>query len=201
MTMPSRAASACNRIAIRFDSMNDEEQRVAERRAAREIGRPVAGIHIADRHHVAGPGKGEELPEPDAAFRDRDRRVRLRQARPIADAHEAPPGVVRRVYRLCDCSFLGHAHAAGWRREPLDSRAYGTVFMQLQLIRIFKMSQGGGSPPGWRAVFFAASIRRSDWSAVSVRRDKALDLGLRAGIALLVGDRVGVAPVGIEEHR
>jgi hypothetical protein len=41
------------------------EQRVTVAGAAGEVGRPVAGIHVADGDEVARPGKGEELsPEP-----------------------------------------------------------------------------------------------------------------------------------------
>ena len=42
---------------------HDEQEVVAERRAAGEVGRPVARVHIADRDHVARPGeRGEAAP-------------------------------------------------------------------------------------------------------------------------------------------
>ncbi len=40
----------------------DGQQRVAEFRAAGERRRPVAGVHVADRDHVAGAGKGGDPP-------------------------------------------------------------------------------------------------------------------------------------------
>ena len=43
---------------------DDGEQRVAELRAAGDVGRPVARVHVADRDHVAGPGEGEHPAKP-----------------------------------------------------------------------------------------------------------------------------------------
>ena len=40
----------------------DEQQRIAELGTARERCRPVAGVHIADGHQIAGTKKGDELP-------------------------------------------------------------------------------------------------------------------------------------------
>ena len=45
---------------------DDAEQRVAVARAAGEVGRPVAGVHVADGDQVAGAGEREQLP-PEAA--------------------------------------------------------------------------------------------------------------------------------------
>ena len=47
---------------------DDAEQRVAVARAAGEVGRPVAGIHVADGDEVARTGEGEEL-APEAGGR------------------------------------------------------------------------------------------------------------------------------------
>ena len=42
---------------------DDEKERVAKMRAAGEVGRPVARVHVADRDHVARP-KGEQPANP-----------------------------------------------------------------------------------------------------------------------------------------
>ena len=67
------------------------EQRVAELRAAREIGRPVARVHVADRDEIAGAGEGEQL-APEAPGRDRDRPVDLGETpgtRHLPPTHES----------------------------------------------------------------------------------------------------------------
>ena len=49
-------------------NQDDAEQRVAELRSAGDVGRPIAGIHVADRDKIAGTQKGEEsLPRRAAA--------------------------------------------------------------------------------------------------------------------------------------
>ncbi len=46
-------------------NQNDAEQGVAEPGAAREISRPVAGVHVPNCHHQAGSHKSEQFaPEP-----------------------------------------------------------------------------------------------------------------------------------------
>ena len=40
---------------------DDAEQRVAELRAAREVGGPIAGIHVTHRHEKAGTREGQQL--------------------------------------------------------------------------------------------------------------------------------------------
>ena len=59
---------------------DDRQQRVAKLRAAREVGRPVAGVHVADRDQVSRPGKGQQPARPVAADRDRNAPVDLGQA-------------------------------------------------------------------------------------------------------------------------
>ena len=39
---------------------DDRQQRVAELRTAGEVGRPVAGVHVADRDQIAGAEKGQQ---------------------------------------------------------------------------------------------------------------------------------------------
>ena len=46
---------------------DDEEQRVAEARAAGDVGGPVAGVHVADGDEEAGTEKAEQAPPVDAA--------------------------------------------------------------------------------------------------------------------------------------
>lgn len=57
------------------------EQRVAETRAAGNVRRPIARVHVTDRDHVARAGEREESPEPTATDRHSHRRVDLRQTR------------------------------------------------------------------------------------------------------------------------
>ena len=56
------------------------QQRVAVLRAAGEVGRPVAGVHVTDGDQVAGTGKRQHLAPETAAHRDRHRAMHLRQA-------------------------------------------------------------------------------------------------------------------------
>ena len=73
---------------------DDAEQRVAVARAAREVRGPVAGIHVADRNQVAGPGEREQLPPEGRG--DRNGSVDLRQAH---RSGRQPPAQVRRRRR------------------------------------------------------------------------------------------------------
>jgi hypothetical protein len=52
------------------------QERVSELGSAGEIGRPVAGVHVADGYEVARPGEGQDLPEP-MLTRDRNGPVNL----------------------------------------------------------------------------------------------------------------------------
>src|SRR6185436_15412015 len=56
------------------------EQRVAEPRAAREIGGPVTRVHVADGDEISGPCKRERL-FPPAALPDGDGAVDFGEAR------------------------------------------------------------------------------------------------------------------------
>ena len=67
-------------------------QRVAEARAAGEVGGPVAGVHVADGDEVAGAGEGEQLAPEAGAVRDGDRAVDLGQA---ARVRRQAPAAVR----------------------------------------------------------------------------------------------------------
>ncbi len=58
---------------------DDREERVAELRAASEVGGPVAGIHVTDGHEETGPGKGEQLPPERGIGRHEDAAVHLGQ--------------------------------------------------------------------------------------------------------------------------
>ena len=42
---------------------DDREKGVVELRASSQIGRPVAGIHVANRDQIPRPGKGKEFTE------------------------------------------------------------------------------------------------------------------------------------------
>ncbi len=56
------------------------EERVAVSRSSREVGRPVAGIHVTDRNQVTGAGEREQLLPEAARIRNRDRPVHFRKA-------------------------------------------------------------------------------------------------------------------------
>ncbi len=58
---------------------DDGQQRVAELRAAGKVGRPVAGIHVADGDEKAGAGKRQQLPPERGRCRDHDAAVNFRQ--------------------------------------------------------------------------------------------------------------------------
>jgi hypothetical protein len=70
------------------------QQRVAEARPAGQIGRPVARVHVADRHQVPGPGERQQLAPPRAPPH-RNRAVRLLER---GRGTRAPPaGLQRRL--------------------------------------------------------------------------------------------------------
>jgi len=71
-----REALEQNRQQVR--DHDDEEQRVAVAGAGGEIGRPVAGVHVADGDEEAGAEEAEHTQPEEARARDRDRRVDLR---------------------------------------------------------------------------------------------------------------------------
>ena len=63
--MPSRARERLQQDRHQVGEQDDAEQRVAEPRAAGEVGGPVARVHVADGHQVARAGEREQLaPEP-----------------------------------------------------------------------------------------------------------------------------------------
>ena len=75
---------------------DDAEQRVAEARAAGQVGGPVARIHVANRNHVSRSGEGEHLaPERDSP-RHGDRVVRLGETRHRARIAPSADGLDRR---------------------------------------------------------------------------------------------------------
>ena len=78
---PRRERLQQNRHEVR--QHDDAEQRVAELCAARDVGRPVAGIHVADGHEVSRPCEGEHLSPGGPADRNRDGAVHFRQAAPV----------------------------------------------------------------------------------------------------------------------
>ena len=71
---------------------DDAEQRVAEARSAGEVGRPVAGVHVADGDEVSGPGEGEQLSE-EAPAADGNGPIDVLQARRDARAPPARFGI------------------------------------------------------------------------------------------------------------
>ena len=58
---------------------DDGEQRVAEARAAGDVGGPVAGVHVADRDQESGAEKAQQPPPVVRRAGEADRRMNLRQ--------------------------------------------------------------------------------------------------------------------------
>ncbi len=69
---------------------DDGKEGVAELRAAREVGRPVARVHVADGDDEAGPGEGAQLAPAGAARGHGDAAVDLGQGGALG--REAPAG-------------------------------------------------------------------------------------------------------------
>ena len=59
---------------------DDAHQRLAEACAAGEVSGPVARVHVADGHQIAGAREGEELSPEPRRVRDRNRSVNLGEA-------------------------------------------------------------------------------------------------------------------------
>ena len=105
--IPSRAHSACKQDRHQVGEQRNGEQRVPELRPARERGRPIARVHVADGDEIAGSEKGREL-LPQRPLRPRGDRAedfRRAKARPAAVASRirkslerviALPALVRR---------------------------------------------------------------------------------------------------------
>src|ERR1041385_1260298 len=68
-----------NRHQVR--KQDDAEKRITETRSARQIGRPISRVHVADGNEITRAGKGEKLAPKARARRDENRAVRFRQAR------------------------------------------------------------------------------------------------------------------------
>ena len=75
------------------------EQRVAEPRAAGEIGGPVARVHVADRDQVARTGEGQQLAPEAGVCRDGDGAVDFGQA--VRGRRQAPAFEGRRRGIFC----------------------------------------------------------------------------------------------------
>ena len=59
---------------------DDAEQRVAKLRAAREVRRPIAGIHVTDRDEIARTGKSQHFAPETEMLRHRDGAMDFLQA-------------------------------------------------------------------------------------------------------------------------
>ena len=62
VTTPSRAEMTCMKIAIKLASAHDPKQSVFELRAARQVGAPIARIHVTDADENRRPDKRPPLP-------------------------------------------------------------------------------------------------------------------------------------------
>ena len=77
---------------------DDREKRVAKFRPAREVGGPVARIHVADGDEESGAGEGEQLAPKRGVLRDADAAVDFRQ-RGLA-SRPAPAGFGMRAFHF-----------------------------------------------------------------------------------------------------
>ena len=60
---------------------DDAQQGVTELGTARQVGRPVARVHVTDSHQEARPGEGSHLLPEGGSLRDRDAAMDFRQGR------------------------------------------------------------------------------------------------------------------------
>ena len=72
-----REALQQNRHQVR--EHDDEEQRVAETRAAGDVGGPVAGVHVADGDEESRAQKAQQPPPVERRAGDADARMHLGQ--------------------------------------------------------------------------------------------------------------------------
>ena len=81
---------------------DDAEQGVTKLRAARQVGRPIARVHVADRDEKTRPGEGRQFAPEGSGRRDDDAAVRFRERNQAA---ATPPAA--RLHRLVN-SFGYH---------------------------------------------------------------------------------------------
>ena len=74
-------------------------QPVAELRAALDVGGPVAGVHVADRHQIGRTGEGEQ-PSPPPAGGDRYRAWTSSSDRLLCQPSDGVDMGIPRVRRL-----------------------------------------------------------------------------------------------------
>ena len=87
--MPSFSAEMLEQDRHQVRDQDDRQQRVAELRAAGQVGRPVAGVHVADRDQKARAGERQHLAPGRRARRHRDGAMDLWQR---GLARGFPPG-------------------------------------------------------------------------------------------------------------
>ena len=58
---------------------DDAEQRIAEFRAAAQVGGPIAWVHVTNGDEIAGAGEGENFAEPGGGGRDSDGAMGFRE--------------------------------------------------------------------------------------------------------------------------
>ena len=75
--MPRRADKRLQQDRHQVGDHDDAQEGVAEPRAAGEVGRPIAGVHVADGDQVPRTGERKQLAPEAGALRDRDRAVDL----------------------------------------------------------------------------------------------------------------------------
>ena len=106
----------------------DDQQRVAELGAAGERGGPVAGVHVAHRHQIAGPQEGREPARAGALHGDGAVHVGERRLPARPAPAEAP------VYRVHAWPPIDSFQHAALRARPRRHDRSGTLLL-LQIIR------------------------------------------------------------------
>ena len=104
---------------------NDAEQRVAELRAAAEVGGPVAGVHVADGDEVAGPGKCQDFADPRGCVRDGYRTMGL------GERGQTPCAEFAGSRGSSGSSTLVAASGSSWGGNVGDMVLFTELFLQI----------------------------------------------------------------------
>ena len=105
-----------DRHGVRHDQ--HPKQPVAELRAAQEVGRPVAGVHVTDADDVGGAGEGEHAP-PDGGMVGENGVVHVRE-RPGVQYRASRSALGQVVPQVLNCN-AGGAACLAWDSPNEDS--------------------------------------------------------------------------------
>src|SRR5437773_1285816 len=159
----------------RHEIAHDEhpDELVAEARAAGEVGRPVARVHVADAHQVGGPGEGEHAPEPAGAAGDHHAAVDLGQRALVVPATRGggEPAHGRSSPPRCAAWRTPGGAGAGSTRTPSSASLPVTILRPPTSSTITPSSRRTSRTrtvdPGTRPTFFQCAMRPRSWSRSS----------------------------------